>query len=248
VRPPVSGWPVLRHSLRAGHGWLLWSRDLDRVTAVANDLAARYSVEVSPTAADAYSPDAAEQIAELAAELGGADVVVLNAGGPPPTDPTETNPDQWRSVLQLLTITPIDLATRLLPTMRERGFGRVIAVLSSGVQEPISNLVYSNVGRSALMAWLKTVAGSVAADGVTVNGVMPGRIATPRVASLDQAAAKATGQGIEHVQQKSISAIPAGRYGSPEEFAAMVAFLASPEASYVTGHLHAVDGGSLKGW
>jgi 3-oxoacyl-[acyl-carrier protein] reductase len=187
-------------------------------------------------------------VADAALAAGGPAVVVLNQGGPPPVDPAATDADGWRRAFQMLAITPIELATRLLPPMRAAGFGRIIAILSSGVVEPIPTLAYSNAARAALMAWLKTAAGAVAADGVTLNGVMPGRIATPRVASLDQAAAARTGKTVEQVQAASAATIPAGRYGTPEEFAAMVAFLASPAASYITGHAHAVDGGMLKGW
>ncbi|MDR1798858.1 MAG: SDR family oxidoreductase [Bifidobacteriaceae bacterium] len=233
----------------AGHDVLLWSRDQGGLDAVAEDLRTRHPGRSFTTvAADATDPGTAALVADAALAAGGPAVVVLNQGGPPPVDPAATDADGWRRAFQMLAITPIELATRLLPPMRAAGFGRIIAILSSGVVEPIPTLAYSNAARAALMAWLKTAAGAVAADGVTLNGVMPGRIATPRVASLDQAAAARTGKTVEQVQAASAATIPAGRYGTPEEFAAMVAFLASPAASYITGHAHAVDGGMLKGW
>jgi 3-oxoacyl-[acyl-carrier protein] reductase len=145
--------------------------------------------------------------------------------------------------LQLLTITPIELTTTLLTGMRSRGYGRVIAILSSGVREPIESLAYSNAGRAALSAWLKTVSRTAASDGVTVNGVLPGRIATPRVESLDRARAESEGSEIELVRLQSYAAIPVGRYGEPDEFASAVAYLASDGASYMTGSTLTCDGG-----
>ncbi|GAA3106767.1 SDR family oxidoreductase [Streptosporangium carneum] len=237
------------HALAAeGAELLLWARDEGRLEATAREIESRYGARPAVVAADAGDPDAAAEVERVARErLGGVDVLVLNAGGPPSAPPDATTPDGWRAAFQLLAVTPIDLATRLLPGMRERGYGRVLAVLSSGVREPIPNLVYSNAGRSALNAWLKTVAREVAADGVTVNGVMPGRIATPRVASLDEAAAEREGVDPEEVRSRSRAAIPARRYGTPEEFGAVVAFLASAAASYVTGSTIACDGGLLRG-
>jgi 3-oxoacyl-[acyl-carrier protein] reductase len=221
-----------------GHDLLIWGRDQERLDRVARRLKG-----VETIVADASDPGAAERIAEAAGEV---DICVLNAGGPPPAPADRTDPDTWRAALQLLTVTPIDLATRLLPGMRERGFGRIIAVLSSGVREPLPELSYSNAGRAALATWLKTVGRLVAADGVTVNGVVPGRIDTERVAALDRGAAERTGKSAAEVKAASIASIPAGRYGRPEEFAAVVGFLASTAASYVTASLLSCDGGMMR--
>ena len=185
--------------------------------------------------------------AEALAALGSIDIVVLNAGGPPPVDPTTTDADGWTRAFQLLSITPIELATALLPGMRGRGWGRVVAILSSGVRQPITDLVYSNAGRGALTAWLKTTARVVAADGVTVNGVLPGRLQTPRIDFLDENRARSTGESADRVRAAHMASIPAGRYGRPEELAAYVAYLCSEPAGYQTGTFTAVDGGLIAG-
>jgi 3-oxoacyl-[acyl-carrier protein] reductase len=234
------GFAIAEKLAADGHDLLIWGRDQERLDAAAAKLK---SVTVETIAADASDPGAAQRIAEVAGDAG---ICVLNAGGPPPAPADRTDPDTWRTALQLLTITPIDLATRLLPGMRERGFGRIVAVLSSGVREPLPELSYSNAGRAALATWLKTVGRLVAADGVTVNGVVPGRIDTERVAALDKGAAERTGKGVAEVKAASIASIPAGRYGRPEEFAAVVGFLASPAASYVTASLLSCDGGMMR--
>ncbi|GAA3560657.1 SDR family oxidoreductase [Microlunatus spumicola] len=230
----------------SGHDLLLWSRDQGRLEATAAELEAPGRT-VRTVVADASDPEAAATVAAAALDtFDRVDVLVLNAGGPPVARADEVTADGMRAAFQLLAVTPVDLANRLLPQMRERGSGRVLAIMSSGVREPIDTLAYSNAGRAALAAWLKTLARTVAADGVTVNGVLPGRIATPRVASLDAAAAKRTGREVEDVSRDSAASIPAGRYGRPEELAAVVAFLASDAASYVTGTTIACDGGALR--
>ncbi len=231
----------------SGHELLLWSRDTAALDEVAARLRTEHGATVHTLAADASDPGCAAAVAAAAEQhLSSVDVVVLNAGGPPPCPADRTDPEQWRRAFQLLAITPIELTTALLPGMRERGFGRVVAVLSSGVREPLPELCYSNSGRAALTAWLKTVAGAVAGDGVTVNGVLPGRIATPRVESLDRARAERTGSTVEEVAAASRAGIPAGRYGEPAESAAVVGFLASPAASYVTGTFVSCDGGMAR--
>jgi 3-oxoacyl-[acyl-carrier protein] reductase len=138
------------------------------------------------------------------------------------------------------------LVRAVLPGMRGRGFGRIVAVGSSGVQAPLERLVASNAARAALAGYLKTLATEVAADGVTVNMVLPGRIATDRTTSIDKATAERTGTTPEQARAQSEAAIPAGRYGTPDEFAAVVTFLASAAASYVTGEQIRCDGGLVR--
>ena len=226
---------------------VLWSRGGDALEKTAAEIRHDYSIEVTTVAADAYDPATAARVAEAAAKaVGHVDIVVLNSGGPIPSEATKTDPNEWRRAFQLLAVTPIELTTLLLPGMRERKWGRVVSIMSSGIRNPIPELVYSGAGRSALAAFLKTISLEVMADGVTVNGVMPGRIATARIASLDQARADKSGRTAAEIRAEFERAIPAGRYGEPDELGAYVAWLCSDSARYQTGTIVPIDGGSLR--
>jgi 3-oxoacyl-[acyl-carrier protein] reductase len=175
--------------------------------------------------------------------LGDVDILVNLTGGPPPTPVHGQDQDAWRRHFDAMVLSVIAVTDRVLPGMRERGWGRVITSTSSGVVAPIPNLGLSNALRSTLTGWSKTLAGEVGRDGVTVNVVVPGRIATGRIAALDEARAEREGRTVEAVREASTSGIPLGRYGRPREYADVVAFLAGAPAAYVTGTVVRIDGG-----
>jgi 3-oxoacyl-[acyl-carrier protein] reductase len=217
-------------------------RDEERVA----DRAAALPSAVGVTA-DLTEPDAASRIAAAARDaFGGVDILVLNGGGPKPGAAADVTPEDVDGAVALLLRPHVGLVRELLDGMLEQGWGRIIAVGSSGVQQPLPNLSLSNIGRAALAGYLKTLASEVADRGVTVNMVLPGRIDTERVAQLDQAAAKRTGTTTEQARESSQRTIPVGRYGKPEEFAAVAVFLAGEPAGYVTGEQVRCDGGLLR--
>ena len=188
----------------------------------------------------------AAAIQGLTAVLENLDVLVLNTGGPPPGTAADTTDALWSAQFEAMFLSVVRLTRLALPGMRKRGFGRIIAVVSSGVIQPIPNLAISNAIRLALVGWAKTLASEVANQGITVNCLAPGRIATDRVAELDQGRAKREGISLDEVERQSRASIPAGRYGESEEFASMAAFLASQQASYVTGSVIRIDGGMIR--
>jgi 3-oxoacyl-[acyl-carrier protein] reductase len=188
----------------------------------------------------------ADAIQGLAGELETADILVFNTGGPPPSTASETTDAIWAAQFEAMFLSAIRLTRLALPGMRKRRFGRIMLVVSSGVIQPLANLAVSNALRSALVGWAKTLASEVAADGITVNCLAPGRIATDRVAELDEASARRQGITAEQAQTLSAATIPAGRYGEADEFAAMATFLASSRASYMTGGIIRIDGGLIR--
>ena len=144
-----------------------------------------------------------------------------------------------------MVLSVIALTDRVLPSMRQRKWGRIITSTSSGVVAPIPNLGISNALRLSLVGWSKTLAREVGGDGITTNIVLPGRIATPRITFLDEQKARREGRAVEEIAAESVASIPVGRYGRPEEYADVVAFLASERAAYVTGSVIRIDGGLI---
>lgn len=194
--------------------------------------------------ADLDDPAAPEAItAAVRANGRSPDILVLNHGGPPPGPAATTTPADFSAVMGRMFNAQLALAQAFLPEMRARGFGRIIAVASTSLITPIPGLVLSNAVRAMLASWCKTLAAEVAAEGVTVNLLLPGQIATDRLESLHAAMAAGSGMTPEQLRARSVAAIPAGRLGRPEEFGDIAAFLASPRAGFITGSAIKVDGG-----
>jgi 3-oxoacyl-[acyl-carrier protein] reductase len=185
------------------------------------------------------------RIAEVEAAYGAVDVLVNNTGGPPPTPASGQDPALWSKSFDQMVLSVISLTDRVLPGMRAKKWGRIVTSTSSGVIAPIPNLGISNALRLTLVGWSKTLAREVGSDGITANIVLPGRIATKRITFLDEQKAKRENRSVEQVSAESTASIPAGRYGDPQEYADVVAFLSSTRASYVNGSVIRVDGGFI---
>ena len=210
------------------------SRSRERIEAAAGPIGA------VPFVHDTSNLDAVAALVETVERgLGPIDILIANTGGPPyGPDPLGFTRVEWEAAYRELVLGPLALIESVLPGMRERGFGRIVSVGSSTVREPVPVLMLSNAHRSGLLAALKTIARHVAGDGVTVNSVLPGRIATDRLADPSGS--------LEPAEQAAREQVPAARLGTVEEFAAMAAFLCSERASYVTGAAGPVDGGLLR--
>ncbi len=179
-------------------------------------------------------------------KLGGIDILVNNTGGPTPGTTQDMTPEKLETYFFSMVLRVIALTNALLPSMKEQGWGRILTVASSGVIEPITNLALSNTLRPALAGWSKTLATEIGRFGVTSNLLLPGSILTGRTDEVDGAAAKRTGKSLDEIRSAKEAAIPVGRYGTVEEFAATAAFLCSQPASYITGSLVRCDGGAAR--
>lgn len=216
-----------------------------RLERAAAELASAGQVTAQPL--DLGEPGALGAAIE-AVEAAGAplEVAVLSGGGPPSTSVADLGVEGLEGAFRSLLVPAYELVAGLGERMRERGRGVIAMVTSSSVLEPLPNMVASNVMRAAVTALAKTAAAELAADGVRVVCVAPGRIATDRVAELDALAAERQCRSVEEVEAGARGGIPMGRYGDPAEFGKVVAFLCSPEASYVTGTTVRVDGGKVR--
>lgn len=182
----------------------------------------------------------------FAARVGAVDILVNNTGGPPYGGATGRASADWEESFRAMSLSVIRLTDLFLPAMRAAGWGRILTLVSTGAVQPIPVLGISNALRAGLVAWSKSLSAEVARDGVTANVLMPGRIGTDRVHLTDAATAAREGIEVGLVRERSFAQIPLGRYGAPEEVAAMAAFLCGTPAAYVTGTVVRVDGGIVR--
>lgn len=227
---------------------VLCSRSQEAVEAAADQIQGRYGVETLGLRADvSREGDVATLVERARHKFGGIDILVANAGGPPATRFQDTETSQWKDGLELNLMSTIYLSRAVVPGMQKQKWGRIVAITSVTVKQPAEDLILSNVARLGVVGLTKTMASELAPDGITVNTVCPGFTRTQRLEELAGKRAVADGVLEEDVYRQWTSAIPMGRLGEPEEFAAVVAFLASEKASYVTGTCIQVDGGFVKG-
>ena len=220
---------------REGARVAIASRSLERVEATAAEIEG----ETAAFEADTEDLDRLAQLpAEVAAALGPIEILVTNTGGPPPGGALDNPRDEWDVSYRSLVLAPRALIERALPEMRERGWGRIVNVGSTSTKEPIPYLTLSNAHRAATVGFLKTLSREVASEGVTVNTVATGRIATQRMIEL--------AGSMEEIEERAREDVPAGRLGTPEEYGDLVAFLCSERAAYITGTVIPIDGGMLR--
>jgi 3-oxoacyl-[acyl-carrier protein] reductase len=217
----------------AGHRVVIFGRRVEALETAAKEI---------PGDVSAFVADMAD-ISDFPADLEPPDIVVLNAGGPPPGRILDVDDDGWQRAFDLLLRGPVRIARRVLPGMAARGFGRLVFVTSTAVRQPQPDLATSVVLRAAVTSAAKLLSREFAAAGVTVNCVAPGPTATDRRHEILSARAARTGSTFAAVDAADVAAVPAGRAGEPDEIAAAVAFLVSDAAGYVNGTVLTVDGG-----
>lgn len=226
---------------------VLCARNEMTLNATANAIRESSGVRVVAVGADVSDPAAIEKVWGAARnDFGHVDILVTNAGGPPAGKFESHQPSAWSDALRLNFESVVNMTRAALPGMKQRRWGRIIHITSIAVKQPVDNLILSNSVRAAVTGFARTLANEVAADGVTINCVMPGYTLTDRIADLARASAQQQGTTVESQTAAWESQIPMHRLGTPREFAAMVAFLASERASYTTGASIPVDGGWIR--
>ena len=234
---------------REGCHLVISGRTQASLDVAAGELRALGAASAIGIPADVASNEEMDRLADGAvAAMGGVDILILNHGGPPPGTAVEMDEALLLPWFQRIVAAPIHITKKLLPAMRAQKFGRIINVGSTGMQQPIPNLVLSNTLRASIMGYLKTLSTEVAGDGVTVNVVAPGAIRTDR--SLETAASLGakTGRSIDEVIAERSKTIPALRYGTADEYGPLVAFLCGVPAAYITGEIMRADGGMVRGF
>ena len=215
------------------------ARRRDALERVARDATSRGAAEARAFDVDFDDAGSIDRLcANVTQQFGGVDILIVNGGGPKPGAYSQIAPADWDAAYRNTLRGALQLVNGVLPAMTEKGWGRVVALTSSSVKQPIPGLVLSNAFRIALIAALKTLSAEVAARGITINAIATGRVLTDRLRHLYP--------DDESMQRAAQADIPAGHIATPEEFAPMAVFLCSEAARYVTGQTIAVDGGMIK--
>lgn len=225
------------------------AREQSALEQTARELAQAIRGTVLAHRADVrHAEDITALVDRMIHEFGGIDILVNNAGGPPAGTFDACSDEQWEAAFRLTLLSAVRLTRAVLPSMRQRGGGRIMYIASSSVKQPIEDLLLSNALRPGVAGLAKTLSRELAPDHITVNTVCPGRFLTDRLRSGSSVRTRiAQGQTEEEALQALAQDIPLGRIGQPEEFGALVAFLASKQAAYITGTTIQIDGGLIQG-
>lgn len=225
----------------AGVDLVLNARGAEALEATAAEIRSLYKVNVETVAADITSEEGRAEVLEIAGQV---DILVTNAGGPPPGMWTDWDRDDFIGALDANMLTPIALIKALVPSMMDRGWGRVVNITSVSVKAPIPVLGLSNAARTGLTGYVAGTSRQVAGSGVTINNLLPGLHDTDRMVSLDKMAVETTGKSFDDIRAEKYASIPAGRYGSAAEFGATCAFMCSQHAGFMVGQNVLLDGGA----
>lgn len=231
---------------REGCDLAICSRDEAAIQQAADQIRQETGCNVLALQADVTRKEDVNRFVQAAMDrFGGVDVLVSNTGGPPAGMFMDFDDAAWQGAFDALLMPAVRLSRAAIPSMKERGCGRILYITSGAVKQPIPNLILSNALRSAVTGLMKTLSAQVGKDGITVNCVAPGRVHTDRIDALDSITARAAGKSMDEVRADWGGKIPVGRYGTPEEFGNVVVFLASQAASYISGSTVMVDGGQI---
>lgn len=230
-----------------GASLVLCARDARTLDETAAAIAASHNAHVLALPADVTNADDIKRVVEAGNErFGRIDILVTNAGGPPAGRFDQLTREQWDDAIRLTLLSAIELTRRVLPGMKERRWGRILNITSIAVKQPVENLLLSNSLRAGLTGFARTLANEVAADGITVNNILPGYTRTERLEELAEMMAEKQGISASEFRARWEREIPMGRLGEPREFAALATFLVSERASYITGTSIQVDGGWIR--
>ncbi len=241
------GYGIAQALAQEGASISIGSRTEEDIESAAEQLRKETGVSVLASVLDSSEPESIQQWANITLkEFGGVDKLLVNAGGPPTGKFEDFSDNDWQAAFELNLLSAVRMIRAALPSMRERGGGSILTVTSMSVKEPIDMLILSNVMRSGVTSLVKSLSVQLAPDNIRLNNLMPGRINTDRLRSLDGLSSEKQGVPLTQIQAANYAKIPLGRYGTIEEFGRTGAFLLSDAASYITGSSLAVDGGVLK--